>query len=546
MSQGKVLGEHYIVGEIIGRGGFSTVYHCTDMAGRERCAVKVLSKARIREAAMEEAFEREAMALRSVKYSPYVTNAIEILESTRNYYVIMDLAGQGTLLSLIAKSNSGKGLSPYTVRKYFSQLLQGLSDIHSSGFVHRDIKPENLLLDKWHTLKISDFGFAAPCDSERVLTRECGTPMYVAPEILSGSYRGPPVDVWSAGVTLYMMLSGSPPFAEATEEQLYAKIREGKYRPPRRPGLAPVPPAALHLISCCLCVDPEKRWTVDKLLRHPYLLGKNEITFKVHKFGLFPDVQPLSPSGDFTSPGFQSPRTVAIGGFVPSPNNILDFEQLNHSCPNLHAYAVERLSHKQPDKYGKKPFNLSVYSYCDITGKVSTPFPRFTTTKSGEDLDMKRSDSSCSSYSGHSYTKSPLDCRGDARYTPPERKRTTPTRDRETDNRFHKSIIRRLSITHFWLFLHFLLVCCAVVTFGALRIVFNINLMNLKLPASVKAVLIRFLEAPVTHSSDGSTVNNQKNSNLNNDSNNKKTRNNHDRRKQGEQAYVAGCKVKNS
>lgn len=121
-------------------------------------------------------------------------------------------------------------------RAYFYQLLTALAATHEAGIAHRDIKPENLLLDHEFRLKVADFGLANSYADEagkvRSLLTHCGTRMYMAPELLAAeAYQGPPADLWSAGVVLFIMLAGAPPFSEATgADWWYCRIREGRHQ----------------------------------------------------------------------------------------------------------------------------------------------------------------------------------------------------------------------------------------------------------------------------------------------------------------------------
>lgn len=320
MSRGKVLGDLYKIGEVIGSGAFSVVYTCTNLHTKEEYAVKVLSKQRIRGEGMESAFQRECHALRSLKYSRYITNVVDILQSSRNYYVIMDLANGGTLLSSIVRSGQG-GLAGPKARKYFRQILQGINDIHISNVVHRDIKPENVLFDSWQDLKISDFGFATYAGPEQILTRQCGTPQYVAPEVVQGQgYNGRQADVWSAGVTLYVMLFGSEPFFAHSTEKLYEKIVSGKFSIPERNGYPMASPAAIHLLSVMMCVNPDERWTIPQLLMHPWVLGRDEMPTHV------PDNSEASLH-QFYSDSYES--------VLPTPSSRL---APSLSCPDVRAF----------------------------------------------------------------------------------------------------------------------------------------------------------------------------------------------------------------
>jgi len=143
MSRGKILGDgQYKVGERLGDGAFSRVYRCVDLVRGIECAVKVVNMAFLRRnAELEDALCREinSMELVSSLNCPYTMNLIDKLQSTRNYYIVMDLADGGTLCDIITRSIGG--LSQHRASVYFTQMLLGLHAIHSSNVVHRDIKP---------------------------------------------------------------------------------------------------------------------------------------------------------------------------------------------------------------------------------------------------------------------------------------------------------------------------------------------------------------------------------------------------------------------
>eukprot|EP00759_Apiculatamorpha_spiralis_P048513 PhF_6_TR43681/c0_g1_i1/m.67133/K07198/PRKAA, AMPK; 5'-AMP-activated protein kinase, catalytic alpha subunit len=272
MSRGKQVG-NFVIGERIGQGAFCNVYYCRERLSTSfDFAVKVVNKSKLRSSDMQDAFERELQSMKILKQSQNVVNLVAVLQSSRNYYLVMDLADAGTLLDRIV---SAQRLSTPVARRYLRQLLHGLHAIHSSGVVHRDIKPENLLIDSRNILLISDFTFACLANEDRVLQRQCGTPHYVAPEVLGGQgYSGQKVDVWSAGVCLYVMLVGRLPFFAPELSVLYESIRIGKYEIPKT-----LPPTVVDLLSRMLCVDPQLRWDVPQLLTHPWVLGMEGSTY---------------------------------------------------------------------------------------------------------------------------------------------------------------------------------------------------------------------------------------------------------------------------
>jgi hypothetical protein len=155
-----------------------------------------------------------------------------------------------------------------TARRYFQQLVLGLRYAHSQGIAHRDIKPENLLLDADGALKISDFGLSnlQPADGKALLQTVCGTPNYVAPEVLKErGYNGFLADAWSCGVVLFVMLAGYLPFDDQNVNALFNKIERGDYRMARNFS-EPV----RDIISRLLTVDPAQRLSMDGIMDHPW------------------------------------------------------------------------------------------------------------------------------------------------------------------------------------------------------------------------------------------------------------------------------------
>jgi serine/threonine protein kinase len=282
MSRGKIVGDgagQYRIGDVLGKGAFSTVYLCTRIIDQQTFAVKVISKNDMRrDAELEDALCREFNSMEVIRRSPFITNMIEKLVSPRNYYIVMDLARGGPLMHVIQQSR--QGLHPNRARLYFRQLLMGLTAMHDSNVVHRDIKPENLLLDETKTvLKISDFGFACFSGPNRDLFRRCGTLRYTAPEFYTEeSYRGRSVDLWAAGVTLYVMLFNQYPFGRYGDSDvtIIERIRKQEVQFPRK-----VSGSLEHLMRVMLRKDPTKRWTLEKVKSHAWVMGIDEFTISI-------------------------------------------------------------------------------------------------------------------------------------------------------------------------------------------------------------------------------------------------------------------------
>ncbi|EKF31266.1 serine/threonine protein kinase, putative [Trypanosoma cruzi marinkellei] len=253
------LGE-YLLGKKIGSGNFSTVRQCTDAQG-QKWAVKIIDKGRLRQENMEDQMLREVAVMRSLRHENIVALR-DVMESNNHYYLILEYVPGGELFDKIVQL---KRLDESTARQYFHQLIAGIYYCHSKGFAHRDLKPENLLLDANGTLKISDFGLSN-LQQDFLLQTVCGTPNYVAPEVLmERGYNGLSADIWSCGVVLYVMVAGRLPFEDRNMNALLAKIERGEYQMVRH-----VSEAVKDLIARMLTVDPKKRITLEGIIAHPW------------------------------------------------------------------------------------------------------------------------------------------------------------------------------------------------------------------------------------------------------------------------------------
>lgn len=212
--------------------------------------------------------KREISIMKMVR-NPHVVLLKEVLACRTKIFIVLELVTGGELFDKIVSEGR---FDEKTARFYFKQLVNGVSYCHGQGVCHRDLKPENLLLDENEDLKISDFGLSALYDQsnleetnesrQQLLHTTCGTPNYVAPEVLADKgYDGRAADVWSIGVILYVLLAGFLPFDEPTMSALFRKIQKAEFSYPSWFS-APV----RKILDAILVEDPEKRATLDDLL----------------------------------------------------------------------------------------------------------------------------------------------------------------------------------------------------------------------------------------------------------------------------------------
>ncbi|RZB56417.1 CBL-interacting protein kinase 24 isoform C [Glycine soja] len=217
----------YEVGRTIGEGTFAKVKFARNSETGESVAIKVMAKTTILQHRMVEQIKREISIMKIVRH-PNIVRLHEVLASQTKIYIILEFVMGGELYDKIVQL--GK-LSENESRHYFQQLIDAVDHCHRKGVYHRDLKPENLLLDAYGNLKVSDFGLSALTkQGADLLHTTCGTPNYVAPEVLSNrGYDGAAADVWSCGVILYVLMAGYLPFEEADLPTLYRRINAAEF-----------------------------------------------------------------------------------------------------------------------------------------------------------------------------------------------------------------------------------------------------------------------------------------------------------------------------
>ncbi|KAK3024386.1 hypothetical protein RJ639_043290 [Escallonia herrerae] len=254
----------YELGRLLGCGAFAKVYYARDVKTGLSVAVKIINKKKIVGTSLMSNIKREISIMRRLSH-PNIVKLFEVLATKSKIYFVMEFVKGGELFAKIAKGKFSEDLS----RKYFQQLISAVGYCHSRGVYHRDLKPENLLLDENGDLKVSDFGLSAVTGQIRtdgLLHTLCGTPAYVAPEILTRrGYDGAKVDVWSCGVVLYVLTAGYLPFNDPNLMMMYKKIYKGEFRCPKW-----MSSDLKRFLSRLLDTNPDTRITVDEITRDPW------------------------------------------------------------------------------------------------------------------------------------------------------------------------------------------------------------------------------------------------------------------------------------
>jgi len=255
------------VGRLLGRGAFGKVNVGVHRLSQELTALKVCERRRIADPDAKKSLMQEVTVLQRLNGHPNVVQLFEVIETDSNVLLVTELAAGGDLLRYVRHR---RRLVEDNAQELFRQLLDGIRHMHSLNVVHRDIKLENLLLDNFGCLKIADLGVAVIVESPQQLLREqCGTPSYLAPEVLlDAGYEGPPVDVWGAGVCLYAMLMGRVPFKGEQLSDLKRSILKGRFQ-----VAAHMSHNSVVLVQALLTLCPAERATVADALSHAWLEG---------------------------------------------------------------------------------------------------------------------------------------------------------------------------------------------------------------------------------------------------------------------------------
>ncbi|XP_026413520.1 CBL-interacting protein kinase 32-like isoform X2 [Papaver somniferum] len=255
----------YELGRTIGEGTFAKVKFAKNSETGEPVAIKILDKEKVLKHKMSEQIRREIATMKLIQH-PNVVRLFEVMGSKTKIFIVLEFITGGELFDKIV--NHGRMIED-EARRYFQQLINAVDYCHSRGVYHRDLKPENLLLDVHGNLKISDFGLSAisqHVQDDGLLHTTCGTPNYVAPEVLKDKgYDGAKADLWSCGVILFVLLSGYLPFDDSNLMNLYKKISVAEFTCP--PWLSF---DARKLITRILDPDSETRITIPELLEDPW------------------------------------------------------------------------------------------------------------------------------------------------------------------------------------------------------------------------------------------------------------------------------------
>ncbi|XP_033127970.1 serine/threonine-protein kinase 33-like [Anneissia japonica] len=274
----SVIEKTYTFGNKIGAGSFGVVIEAVQINTDQKLAIKIVNKEKAGSSAVK-LLEREVGIMKIVKHK-YIVHLEEVYETPKKMYLVMEFCGEGDLQHML---NESKTLNEKDTQTVVKRLASAVAYLHKNDIVHRDIKLENILLSKDYenpedklNIKLSDFGLSivkGGVGSDAMMQTMCGTPMYMAPEVINNQGYSQQCDVWSIGVIAYLLISGTPPFTGRDEESLYTAIRKGEvdFTSSVWEGISEEVKNAIQGLTK---LDPAHRLTANELLNHPWMLGE--------------------------------------------------------------------------------------------------------------------------------------------------------------------------------------------------------------------------------------------------------------------------------
>jgi len=280
----ELLTKKYEIKKELGRGAFSVVKLGVNRKTKEKVAVKIISRSNVGKD-YEKNLRSEMEILQKVSH----TNIIqlhEMIETDDKIYFVMELVTGGELFDrIVEKGSYTEEDAKILVRK----IVSAIDYLHDLNIAHRDLKPENLLVKSVvddTEVKIADFGLSKIIDEQKMMQTACGTPGYVAPEVLNAEGYDREVDLWSVGVITYILLCGFPPFYAETVPEVFEQIMKAEYDYPEE-YWNEISPEGKDFIDHLLVVDPKERMTAKQALEHKWLQaskGKNKKKTTLAKF----------------------------------------------------------------------------------------------------------------------------------------------------------------------------------------------------------------------------------------------------------------------
>ncbi|XP_077089442.1 serine/threonine-protein kinase MARK2 isoform X13 [Siphateles boraxobius] len=281
----------------IGKGNFAKVKLAKHVLTGREVAVKIIDKTQLNSSSLQKLF-REVRIMKVLNH-PNIVKLFEVIETEKTLYLVMEYASGGEVFDYLVAHGRMKEKE---ARAKFRQIVSAVQYCHQKCIVHRDLKAENLLLDADMNIKIADFGFSNEFTLGNKLDTFCGSPPYAAPELFQGKkYDGPEVDVWSLGVILYTLVSGSLPFDGQNLKELRERVLRGKYRIPFYMSTD-----CENLLKKFLILNPTKRGSLEQIMKDRWMnVGHEDEEMKPY----------IEPQPDYKDPKRTGQHSISPAGW---------------------------------------------------------------------------------------------------------------------------------------------------------------------------------------------------------------------------------------
>ncbi|TMS09710.1 Serine/threonine-protein kinase PLK3 [Larimichthys crocea] len=297
-------GRSYSKGKLLGKGGFARCYEMTDLTNNKMYAVKVIPQSRVSKPHQRDKITNEIELHKTLSHK-HVVKFSHHFEDQENIYIFLELCSRKSLAHIWKARHT---LTEPEVRYYLRQIISGLKYLHSRGILHRDLKLGNFFVNENMELRLGDFGLRCQAGDSRTeekvrifkllsicILTICGTPNYLAPEVLNRQGHGTESDVWSLGCVMYTLMCGNPPFETLDLKETYKCIKEVRYNLP-----STLSPAAQKLITGILQKNPSDRFSLDQILNHEFFTkGFTPDKLPPSSCVMVPELHPPSPAKKF-------------------------------------------------------------------------------------------------------------------------------------------------------------------------------------------------------------------------------------------------------
>lgn len=285
-ANGEIKILNHKIGNYLGKGGFATCYEITTTQTQQKYAAKIIPKTILSKPQIRKKLMSEIKIHRTLKH-PAIVGFERFFEDNKNVYILLELCSNQSLKELLRRRTR---LTEIEVKNYTLQMLAGVEYMHSIKIVHRDLKLGNIFINNAMELKLGDMGLSSRVQNNELNKTICGTPNYIAPEMLEIKGHSFGVDIWAIGVIMYTLLVGLPPFQSQDLPTTYQRIRKASFKFPNNLDISE---HAKELVSSILVKDPVKRPSICSIREHPFFTASQDrIPRLLPNFTLFRDPPP--------------------------------------------------------------------------------------------------------------------------------------------------------------------------------------------------------------------------------------------------------------